>query len=275
LLLNSIYEGDYELCWQFELTVDDAIVIGALNEVQSFDLVDLSAGSFTLTVNGSVTGPIAAVGATSATIQAALDAVPALTGNTVATLTGTVLTIEYVGAFAGLDIATDFVVADAGGFLGAVGAATTDVVGSPEALEDYTVFWFGCEEFTIVEGETTELFNDIEEDGVVVGDIIVSLDTTVAGETYEVCLQYGILFELVLDCDDAVVGNGASVLVIMEPDILALFNAFLEDEAGFQVPTVFRARAVNQTSDAVTLSLPTPVDVLTDPPPHIFLEAPL
>jgi hypothetical protein len=288
LLLNSVFVGDYTLCWQFELTVDDAITIGALNEVQSADVVGIVAGVGAITsidfgvdgVTGAVdwvdTGdPVADDPVNTAAVQAAIDAVATLTGNVTATVSGTVITFTFTGALAGMDIPylVEVNYTDAVGAVVAI--ATEDVVGSPEALEDYTVFWFGCEEFTVEEGITTELFNDIDFDGVVVGDIIVSLDTTVAGETYEVCLQYGILFELVLDCDDAVVGNGASVLVIMEPDILALFNAFLEDEVGFQVPTVFRARAVNQTSDAVTLSLPTEVDVLTDPPPHIFLEAPL
>jgi hypothetical protein len=279
--LNSIYEGDYTLCWQFDLTITDGLVIPAVNEVQSADITGAIAGPVSITWGAPIVAPAAvfaawAPGADAANqlgLQAAVD-VSLGVGNATVTVVGDVITITFIGAYAGMDIAP-FTAIATGPVIPIVAVATTSVIGSPGATEDYTVFWFGCEEFTITEGETFELFNDIDEDGVVVGDIVVSLDTTVAGETYEVCLQYGILFEAVLDCDDAVVGNGASVLVVMSPDILALFNAFLEDQAGFQIPSVFRARAVNQTSDGVTLSLPTEVDVLTDPPPHIFLEAPL
>ena len=167
-----------------------------------------------------------------------------------------------------------FSVAVAAGWDGAVGDAAVTTEGGG-FVEPVVVTWFGCEEVTITADEETVLDNNIEEDGVVVSDIVVAVEGTTAGATYETCLLYGALLEAVFDCEPGVAGTGGTVFVTLQPDILTLLNAFLEDEAGFELPNVFRARVRDEATDDITLSAVTEVDVLTDLPPHIVVQAPL
>jgi len=289
--LNSVPVGTYELCYAAELSVED--VGAAVNEVQTFDTADIvvgfpTEGSYVINIPvlpsgaGGVTTGAIGFDADVATIQAAVDAVvPA--GEILVSATydpedpfGVAsITFEYIGPNAGLDVEGVFSVADAGllpPFNGAVG----DAVVTQEGGElDVTVFWFGCEEFTIeTDGQEVEIFNDIAEDGIVTGDIVVEVTGTTAGQTYEVCLLYGELFEVVFDCVEGVAGNDGSVFVTLSPDLLALVNALLEDEAGFQLDNIFRARVVDELTDEVTLSEPVEVDPLTDLPPQIVVAAP-
>jgi hypothetical protein len=279
--------GEYQLCYYIELTED---ISEDLNEVQSFNLGGAAAplvGSYDITIpagapgGGGTTAVIAAL-ADEATVQAAIDAAIGAGEVDVTVETdidgNTILTFEFIGVNAGVDIVGLVVIGDPLiGFNGNTGDAT--VLQEGGLFEDtLTVVWtndfgFGfCDEsFIIEEDQTTELFNDIEFDGFVTGSLVIELTGTTVGETYEVCLLAADLFDATLGCIDGVAGADGSVLVTFTADDIDLFFFFGQ----FGLPEgEYRARVRDEDDDTITLSDPTfyaPGDL----PPNITVVAPV
>ncbi|MBM81981.1 MAG: hypothetical protein CMJ78_15530, partial [Planctomycetaceae bacterium] len=95
------------------------------NEVQQVDITGATAGTFTLSFGAAVTAPIA-FDATAADVLVALEAIPALTGNTNVTggdLPGAAIAIEFINGLASMDVA--LLVADGTNLTGATPTVTT------------------------------------------------------------------------------------------------------------------------------------------------------
>jgi len=107
-----------------ELTVltDNSYIKGAVNEKHYFALGSPSAGTYTLSLGSSTTTALA-FGASAATIQAALVALPVIgTGNATVVVSGSGFNIEYIGRLANSHFAL-VTGAGAGGFNGTFSAS--------------------------------------------------------------------------------------------------------------------------------------------------------
>lgn len=88
------YEGPYEIATVSD--IEEIIVTPAENEVQSITVTDATGGTFTITISGDTTAPIAH-NATAGNVESALEALDCIgEGNVQVTLAGTVYTVTFI-----------------------------------------------------------------------------------------------------------------------------------------------------------------------------------
>lgn len=103
-----------------QITETTAGITGSTNEVQTLTLGGAAAGSYTLTYGGVATTTAIPVGASAAAVRAALETIPALTGNVTVASSGSDYTITFDNSLGNVDM-----LAFADQYTGGIAAITT------------------------------------------------------------------------------------------------------------------------------------------------------